>query len=97
MSTRMYCNILLRSTLVFSGPPKDAEAAREFILKMFLDLNPVEDKIIYSHFTCATGRVFSLTRPGLILTLLRYIKRKQGSFSEHWIYTKIYFRHGKHS
>uniref|UniRef100_G7PSK6 Guanine nucleotide-binding protein subunit alpha n=1 Tax=Macaca fascicularis TaxID=9541 RepID=G7PSK6_MACFA len=25
-----------------------------FILKMFVDLNPDSDKIIYSHFTCAT-------------------------------------------
>jgi hypothetical protein len=30
-------------------------AAREFILKMFVDLNPDSEKIIYSHFTCATG------------------------------------------
>ncbi|KAI8487474.1 Guanine nucleotide-binding protein subunit alpha-11 [Branchiostoma belcheri] len=33
---------------------RDAQAAREFILKMFVDLNPDSDKIIYSHFTCAT-------------------------------------------
>uniref|UniRef100_A0A8D0EYD1 Uncharacterized protein n=1 Tax=Strix occidentalis caurina TaxID=311401 RepID=A0A8D0EYD1_STROC len=26
----------------------------KFILKMFVDLNPDSDKIIYSHFTCAT-------------------------------------------
>uniref|UniRef100_A0A0K0F8J0 Guanine nucleotide-binding protein subunit alpha n=3 Tax=Strongyloides TaxID=6247 RepID=A0A0K0F8J0_STRVS len=38
----------------YDGPPKDAIAAREFILKMFVDLNPDADKIIYSHFTCAT-------------------------------------------
>lgn len=37
-----------------SGPQRDAQAAREFILKMFVDLNPDSDKIIYSHFTCAT-------------------------------------------
>ena len=36
------------------GPQCDAQAAREFILKMFVDLNPDSDKIIYSHFTCAT-------------------------------------------
>uniref|UniRef100_A0A3P9MC54 Guanine nucleotide-binding protein subunit alpha n=1 Tax=Oryzias latipes TaxID=8090 RepID=A0A3P9MC54_ORYLA len=36
----------------FEGPRRDAQAGREFILKMFLDLNP--DKVIYSHFTCAT-------------------------------------------
>uniref|UniRef100_G1QQ17 Guanine nucleotide-binding protein subunit alpha-11 n=1 Tax=Nomascus leucogenys TaxID=61853 RepID=G1QQ17_NOMLE len=35
-------------------PQRDAQAAREFILKMFVDLNPDSDKIIYSHFTCAT-------------------------------------------
>ncbi|CAG08422.1 unnamed protein product [Tetraodon nigroviridis] len=33
------------------GTPRQA---REFILKMFVDLNPDSDKIIYSHFTCAT-------------------------------------------
>lgn len=32
-------------------------AAREFILRMFVDLNPDNEKIIYSHFTCATGRL----------------------------------------
>lgn len=34
---------------------KDANQAREFILKMFVMLNPDSEKIIYSHFTCATG------------------------------------------
>ena len=38
------------------GPKKDAIHAREFILKMFVDLNPDTEKIIYSHFTCATGQ-----------------------------------------
>jgi hypothetical protein len=42
--------------LFFVGPQRDAQAAREFILKMFVDLNPDPDKIIYSHFTCATGK-----------------------------------------
>uniref|UniRef100_H3DEE8 Guanine nucleotide-binding protein subunit alpha n=1 Tax=Tetraodon nigroviridis TaxID=99883 RepID=H3DEE8_TETNG len=37
----------------YDGPQRDAQA-REFILKMFVDLNPDSDKIIYSHFTCAT-------------------------------------------
>lgn len=41
----------------FAGPQRDAIAAREFILRMFVDLNPDSDKIIYSHFTCATGSV----------------------------------------
>merc|ERR1712241_5119 len=38
----------------YDGPQKDAIAAREFILRMFVDLNPDTEKIIYSHFTCAT-------------------------------------------
>ncbi|MCP9259862.1 Guanine nucleotide-binding protein G(Q) subunit alpha [Dirofilaria immitis] len=38
----------------YDGPSRDPIAAREFILKMFVDLNPDADKIIYSHFTCAT-------------------------------------------
>ncbi|XP_017797976.1 PREDICTED: guanine nucleotide-binding protein G(q) subunit alpha isoform X4 [Habropoda laboriosa] len=38
----------------YTGPQKDALAAREFILKMFINLNPDVEKIIYSHFTCAT-------------------------------------------
>ena len=41
-------------SFILSGPKCDAQAAREFILKMFVDLNPDSDKIIYSHFTCAT-------------------------------------------
>ncbi len=43
-------------TLIYqlTGPQRDAQAGREFILKMFVDLNPDSDKIIYSHFTCAT-------------------------------------------
>ena len=39
-----------------AGPQRDAIAAREFILRMFVDLNPDAEKIIYSHFTCATGK-----------------------------------------
>lgn len=38
----------------YDGPQKDAIAAREFILRMFVELNPDPEKIIYSHFTCAT-------------------------------------------
>ncbi|XP_019503832.1 PREDICTED: guanine nucleotide-binding protein G(q) subunit alpha-like [Hipposideros armiger] len=44
---QIQCDVLMR-------PQRDAQAAREFILKMFVDLNPDSDKIIYSHFTCAT-------------------------------------------
>lgn len=38
----------------YDGPKRDSQSAREFILKMYVDLNPDNDKIIYSHFTCAT-------------------------------------------
>ena len=46
---------VFRKLLLFSGPQRDAIAAREFVLRMFVDLNPDTEKIIYSHFTCATG------------------------------------------
>lgn len=46
---------LFRKSFFILGPPRDEVAAREFILKMFVDLNPDSEKIIYSHFTCATG------------------------------------------
>ncbi|XP_011688696.1 PREDICTED: guanine nucleotide-binding protein G(q) subunit alpha isoform X2 [Wasmannia auropunctata] len=38
----------------YDGRQRDAIQAREFILRMFVDLNPDTEKIIYSHFTCAT-------------------------------------------
>ncbi|XP_023209628.1 G protein alpha q subunit-like isoform X3 [Centruroides sculpturatus] len=38
----------------FDGPKQDHIAAREFILKIYLAQNPSEDRMIYSHFTCAT-------------------------------------------
>ncbi|XP_041825084.1 guanine nucleotide-binding protein G(q) subunit alpha-like [Melanotaenia boesemani] len=38
----------------YNGPQRDVQAGKEFILDMFVSLNPNEDKIIYSHFTCAT-------------------------------------------
>ncbi|CAL8386743.1 unnamed protein product [Boreogadus saida] len=38
----------------YDGPPRDIMAGRDFILKMFENLNPDPSKIIYSHFTCAT-------------------------------------------
>merc|ERR1712152_69567 len=50
----------------YDGPQRDAIAAREFVLRMFVDLNPDTEKIIYSHFTCATGNLhLSLTNPSL--------------------------------
>ena len=41
--------------ILYLGPQRDAIHAREHILRMFVDLNPDTEKIIYSHFTCATG------------------------------------------
>ncbi|CAI2724468.1 unnamed protein product [Schistosoma spindalis] len=38
----------------FTGPKNDAIAARNFILKMYQELNPNSGRPIYSHFTCAT-------------------------------------------
>ncbi|KAM3849394.1 guanine nucleotide-binding protein G(q) subunit alpha-like [Diretmus argenteus] len=38
----------------YDGPQRDVKAGRQFILKMFVDLNPEMEKVIYSHFTCAT-------------------------------------------
>lgn len=40
------------------GEPRNARMARDFILKMFVELNPEpEHKTIYSHFTCACGKI----------------------------------------
>ncbi|XP_059214242.1 guanine nucleotide-binding protein G(q) subunit alpha-like [Centropristis striata] len=38
----------------YDGPPRNVKAGQDFILDMFVSLNPNEKKIIYSHFTCAT-------------------------------------------
>ncbi|XP_019937501.1 guanine nucleotide-binding protein G(q) subunit alpha-like [Paralichthys olivaceus] len=38
----------------YDGPQRDVKAGKEFILDMFVSLNPIEKKMIYSHFTCAT-------------------------------------------
>ena len=46
--------------VIIAGPQRDAIAAREFILRMFVELNPDPEKIIYSHFTCATGMLLTL-------------------------------------
>uniref|UniRef100_A0A673KXF5 Guanine nucleotide-binding protein subunit alpha n=1 Tax=Sinocyclocheilus rhinocerous TaxID=307959 RepID=A0A673KXF5_9TELE len=62
----------------YDGPQRDAQAAREFILKMFIDLNPDSEKIIYSHFTCATDTenirfVFAAVKDTILqLTLKEY-------------------------
>ena len=63
--------------LIFlAGPAQDPLAAREFILNMFVDLNPDPEKIIYSHFTCATDTenirfVFAAVRDTILQTNLK--------------------------
>ncbi|NP_001038501.1 guanine nucleotide-binding protein subunit alpha-11a [Danio rerio] len=54
LEEKILCSHLVDYFPEFDGPQNDAQSAREFILKMFVDLNPDSDKIIYSHFTCAT-------------------------------------------
>ncbi|XP_030557920.1 G protein alpha q subunit isoform X2 [Drosophila novamexicana] len=63
----------------YDGPQRDAIAAREFILRMFVDLNPDSEKIIYSHFTCATDTrncslVFAAVKDTILRLLLKDIK-----------------------
>lgn len=53
-NTQLFDFIFITNIIVL-GPQRDAISAREFILRMFVDLNPDSEKIIYSHFTCATG------------------------------------------
>lgn len=60
----------------YDGPQRDAIAAREFILRMFVDLNPDAEKIIYSHFTCATDTenikfVFAAVKDTILQSNLR--------------------------
>lgn len=60
----------------FTGEPKNAEAAKEFILQKFLELNPDSDKIVYSHFTCATDTenirfVFAAVKDTILQSNLR--------------------------
>ncbi|XP_068429567.1 guanine nucleotide-binding protein G(q) subunit alpha-like isoform X2 [Clinocottus analis] len=38
----------------YDGPQQDVQAGKDFILDMFVSLNPNVKKRIYSHFTCAT-------------------------------------------
>ncbi|XP_024411446.1 guanine nucleotide-binding protein subunit alpha-14 isoform X1 [Desmodus rotundus] len=38
----------------YTGPKQDVNAAKDFILKLYQDQNPDKEKVIYSHFTCAT-------------------------------------------
>jgi hypothetical protein len=69
--------------ICFQGTKRDAQAAREFILKMYVDLNPDNDKIIYSHFTCATGKSVGLETYDLMSSQL--------------FLSFLIFRHGKYT
>lgn len=37
------------------GPKQDDKPAREFILQGYLVCNPDKERLVYSHFTAATG------------------------------------------
>jgi len=39
----------------FDGPKCDYEAAREYMCNSYLDLNHDDEKMLYYHYTCATG------------------------------------------
>lgn len=60
----------------YDGPPKSANDAREFILSMFIELNPDQEKIVYGHFTCATDTenirfVFAAVRDTILQSNLK--------------------------
>jgi len=60
----------------YEGPKQDADAAREFILSMFIELNPDQEKIVYGHFTCATDTenirfVFAAVRDTILQSNLK--------------------------
>lgn len=41
--------------VMFLGPKQDHVCAREFVLKMYTRQNPDPERMLYSHFTTATG------------------------------------------
>lgn len=41
-------------THTFTGPRQNYKEAREFIARMFININPQRSADIYPHFTCAT-------------------------------------------
>ena len=63
-------------SLFHTGPPRDAEKAKEFIKEMFLSVNPDEKKHIFPHFTTATDteniqRVFEAVKTTVLEENLR--------------------------
>ncbi len=63
--------------------------AREFILKMYIDLNPDNDKIIYSHFTCATGTAQFFFHFLLILFHLQFFKLKTDTENIRFVFAAV--------
>uniref|UniRef100_H3DDD7 Guanine nucleotide-binding protein subunit alpha n=1 Tax=Tetraodon nigroviridis TaxID=99883 RepID=H3DDD7_TETNG len=78
LEEKIMCSHLVDYFPEYDGPQRDPLAGREFILKMFVDLNPDKDRVIYSHFTCATDTknihfVFAAVKDILLqLTLKEY-------------------------
>lgn len=72
---------MLHLNCSFPGPQRDAIAAREFILRMFVELNPDPEKIIYSHFTCATGKQHLLWKWTCMMTILDWMFGKAGNWN----------------
>ena len=62
----------------FIGPPGDPETAKQFLLQLFLSVNPdPENKRIFSHFTQATDteifkRVFHDVQDHVVESTLKY-------------------------
>ena len=57
----LYCSLmygemltLVSLSLSLSGPKHDHVSAREYIAKMFININDMRAADIYPHFTCAT-------------------------------------------
>lgn len=55
-----------------SGAKQDHVGAREYILKLYKDQNPDPDRMLYSHFTTATGDLNDLTPKGSCSMKLKY-------------------------
>lgn len=49
-----YLLVLHTHTHTFTGPRQNYKEAREFIARMFININPQRSADIYPHFTCAT-------------------------------------------
>lgn len=50
----MHCHTLDVSCAILAGPKCDADSAQKFILRMYEEQAPDRQKLLYSHFTCAT-------------------------------------------